>query len=161
MLTLWRHILPPPPTSASYPPYASLSFFSPLFFFSLFFTLTYVLMDNFLSLFYVLSSYQMLLKIIFCLVLCREDMRKRRSWDYSGSWQRWQHTEINYINHQLHLFLIIDFLHHIYLDSNVYSSIWFVLVNFINWYLMLKYCVVWGEFIDFAVSNQFLIKINL
>ena len=41
----------PPSTSASYPPYASLSFLSPSFFFSLFLTLTYVLMDNFLSLF--------------------------------------------------------------------------------------------------------------
>ena len=40
-----------PPTLASYPPYASLSFLSPSFFFSLFLTLTYVLMDNFLSLF--------------------------------------------------------------------------------------------------------------
>ena len=42
---------PPPSTSASYPPYASLSILSPSFFFSLFLTLTYVLMDNFLSLF--------------------------------------------------------------------------------------------------------------
>ena len=41
----------PPPTTASYPPYVSLSFLSPLFFFSFFLTLTYVLMDNFLSLF--------------------------------------------------------------------------------------------------------------
>ena len=44
---------PPPttPTSALYPPYASLSFLSPLFFFSLFLTLTYILINNFLSLF--------------------------------------------------------------------------------------------------------------
>ena len=49
-------LFPPPlhtPTLALYPPYASLSFLSPSIFFSLFLTLTYVLMDNFLSLFYV------------------------------------------------------------------------------------------------------------
>ena len=42
----------PTPTLALFPPYASLSFLSLLFFSSLFLTLTYVLMDNFLSLFY-------------------------------------------------------------------------------------------------------------
>ena len=42
---------PSTPISALYPPYASLSLLSPSFFFSLFLTLTYVLMDNFLSLF--------------------------------------------------------------------------------------------------------------
>jgi hypothetical protein len=45
-------IPPPNPTLALYPPYASLSFLSPSFFFSLFVTLTYILMDNYLSLFY-------------------------------------------------------------------------------------------------------------
>ena len=41
-------------TLALYPPYASLSFLSPSLFFFLFLTLTYILMDNFLSLFYII-----------------------------------------------------------------------------------------------------------
>ena len=45
------------PTLALYPPYASLSFLSPSFFFSLFLTLTYFLMDNFLSLFIIKPSF--------------------------------------------------------------------------------------------------------
>ena len=50
-------INPPPPThtSALYPPYASLYFLFPSFFFSLFVALTYVLMDNFLSLFFYIT----------------------------------------------------------------------------------------------------------
>ena len=50
-LSLFSIHPPPTPTLALYPPYASPSFLSHSFFFSLFLTLTYVLMDNFLSLF--------------------------------------------------------------------------------------------------------------